>query len=101
MSEPPSWTSKTTFKCCSTRYVARHARYAQARGNADQLRIALTTRAVIDQAKGILMAAYQINADNAFALLVRQSQHENLKVHTVPNASSTTPRAPTGRSARS
>lgn len=46
----------------------------------DQLREALTRRSVIDQAKGILMALRQISADDAFTLLVEQSQRENVKV---------------------
>jgi AmiR/NasT family two-component response regulator len=35
---------------------------------------------VIDQAKGILMAVRRISADEAFTLLVEQSQRENVKL---------------------
>ncbi|MDT8914486.1 GAF and ANTAR domain-containing protein [Amycolatopsis sp. PS_44_ISF1] len=45
-----------------------------------QLRTALTSRAVIDQAKGILMALHGIPADDAFALLVKASQEQNVKL---------------------
>lgn len=55
-------------------------RYLRARELATQLRTALQTRAVIDQAKGIIMAARGISADEAFAVLVEQSQHENVRV---------------------
>lgn len=55
-------------------------RYRQTLELVAQLREALTSRAVIDQAKGVLMAARRISADEAFALLVEQSQHENIKV---------------------
>jgi transcriptional regulator with GAF, ATPase, and Fis domain len=58
-------------------------RYVQARDNADQLRTALTSRAAIDQAKGIIMGARRISADEAFTLLVDQSQRENVKLRTV------------------
>lgn len=59
------------------------ARYLEARESAEQLRTALTSRAVIDQAKGVLMAARQIDADDAFAMLVAQSQRENVKLRQV------------------
>jgi ANTAR domain-containing protein/GAF domain-containing protein len=58
-----------------------YSRYQRARDTATQLRTALTTRAVIDQAKGILMALRQVSADEAFRLLVAQSQRENIKLH--------------------
>lgn len=38
---------------------------------------ALTSRSAIDQAKGVIMAARQISAEDAFAALVKQSQHQN------------------------
>lgn len=55
-------------------------RYHQARELTEQLRDALTSRAVIDQAKGILMAVHHIEADTAFDLLVGQSQRDNVKL---------------------
>jgi GAF domain-containing protein len=58
-------------------------RYLRARETAEHLRTALTSRAVIDQAKGMLMAIRQIDADDAFALLVEQSQRENTKLREV------------------
>ncbi|MEU8634109.1 GAF and ANTAR domain-containing protein [Amycolatopsis sp. NPDC048633] len=58
-------------------------RYAQARETAEHLRTALTSRAVIDQAKGMLMAIRRVDADGAFALLVEQSQRENVKLREV------------------
>jgi hypothetical protein len=47
------------------------------------LREALRSRAVIEQAKGILIATAGCTPDEAFALLVRQSQHENRKLREV------------------
>jgi GAF domain-containing protein len=58
-------------------------RYLQARHNAEQLRTALTSRAIIDQAKGIVMGAHAVTADEAFNLLVEQSQHENVKLRDI------------------
>lgn len=55
-------------------------RAAKTRAMVTQLRIALVSRAVIDQAKGILMAARGIGAEEAFDLLVRQSQQQNRKL---------------------
>jgi hypothetical protein len=47
------------------------------------LQVALVTRATIDQAKGILMAAQGCTPDEAFDLLRRASQRENRKLHDV------------------
>jgi transcriptional regulator with GAF, ATPase, and Fis domain len=60
-----------------------YQRYAGARQTAEQLRAALASRDVIDQAKGILMAVRGIDADEAFAVLVRQSQREHVKLREV------------------
>lgn len=57
-----------------------HSMYLRAFKIAEQLRAALTTRAVIDQAKGALMAVHGITADQAFQLLVERSQRENVKL---------------------
>ena len=47
---------------------------------AANLERALTSRAVIDQAKGMVMARLGINADEAFARLVKLSSHLNVKL---------------------
>jgi GAF domain-containing protein len=60
-----------------------YGRYLRARETAEHLRTALTSRAVIDQAKGMLMAIRRVDADDAFALLVEQSQRENIKLREV------------------
>ena len=44
---------------------------------------AMRSRAVIEQAKGILMADHQIDADTAFTRLVQLSQHSNTKLRDV------------------
>jgi GAF domain-containing protein len=55
-------------------------RYLRAREHTGQLRTALSSRAVIDQAKGIIMAARQVTADEAFTIMVEQSQRQNVKL---------------------
>lgn len=54
--------------------------YWNARELIRQLQEALESRAVIDQAKGILMAGQAITADEAFRTLRKASQRGNLKV---------------------
>ncbi|MEU4060775.1 MULTISPECIES: ANTAR domain-containing protein [Rhodococcus] len=44
---------------------------------------ALDSRAVIDQAKGVLMAVHGVDADGAFAMLVETSRRTNTKVRVV------------------
>jgi AmiR/NasT family two-component response regulator len=53
------------------------------RNLADQLQEALDSRIVIEQAKGIIMATTRSGPDNAFQLLVRQSQSENRKLREI------------------
>ncbi|MBY8850870.1 GAF and ANTAR domain-containing protein [Saccharothrix sp. MB29] len=64
----------------ATAALRAYCRYQHARDVTGQLRTALENRAVIDQAKGILMAIRRIGADEAFTLLVEQSQRENVKL---------------------
>lgn len=48
-----------------------------------ELRGALASRAVIDQAKGMLMLEHRIDAQAAFALMTRLSQNSNVKVRLI------------------
>ena len=50
---------------------------------AEQLREAIRSRAVIDQAIGVLMAQRKVTADAAFGLLREASQHLNVKLRLV------------------
>jgi hypothetical protein len=52
----------------------------------EQLREALSSRAVIDQAKGILMARAGCDADDAFRRLVKMSNDSNVRVVEVASA---------------
>ncbi|GHF50439.1 GAF domain-containing protein [Amycolatopsis bartoniae] len=58
-------------------------RAGQAREQVRHLSTAMQSRGVIEQAKGILMAARRISEDEAFQLLVARSQRENVKLHTI------------------
>ncbi|MGW5669216.1 GAF and ANTAR domain-containing protein [Micromonospora sp. NPDC003776] len=53
---------------------------------AGQMRDAMRSRAVIEQAKGIIMAERRCSADEAFALLSKLSQDANRKVRDVAEA---------------
>lgn len=48
-----------------------------------QLRDALASRAVIDQALGLIMGQQRCTADQAFHILRQASQHRNIKLHTI------------------
>jgi AmiR/NasT family two-component response regulator len=50
------------------------------RAEIENLKVALLSRATIEQAKGLLIAQSRITPDEAFQLLVRASQRENLKL---------------------
>jgi GAF domain-containing protein len=57
--------------------------YQSARDMADNLQTALESRAVIDQAKGILMERHKLTADAAFQLLARASMTTNRKLRDI------------------
>ena len=57
--------------------------YYSSRDLAEQMRQALDSRAVIEQAKGVIMARSGCTAEEAFHLLVQQSQAQNMKVRDI------------------
>ena len=59
------------------------ALYAGAVEEVSQLQEAMSSRAVIEQAKGIIMAERRCDPDEAFSVLVRASQDSNRKVRDV------------------
>jgi GAF domain-containing protein len=83
--------------------------YQNARDMADNLRAALESRAVIDQAKGVLVERYKITPDQAFQLLAQASMHANRKVRDIADTLVRTgelpvvsrPAGPVGRADRS
>lgn len=72
-----------TFAAYAAIAVANADSFASTAEMAQNLRVAMASRATIEQAKGILMARGGISADTAFEMLVRASQRENRKVRDV------------------
>jgi len=63
---------------------ARHAAVALANARqTENLWLAIDARKLVGQAQGILMERFDLNADQAFAVLLRYSQHRNLKLRAV------------------
>jgi GAF domain-containing protein len=71
------YTLVVTFALRTTR------RYHNVRDVAAHLETAMRSRAVIEQAKGILMAIHKISEDEAIARLIDQSQRTNVKLRIV------------------
>jgi GAF domain-containing protein len=69
-----------TFASCVAIILANLDRYRRAATLAAQLEVALQSRASIDQAKGIIMASLGCSSDEAFKVLVRRSQDQNIKL---------------------
>jgi GAF domain-containing protein len=77
--------------------------YQSARDMADNLQAALESRAVIDQAKGILIERHKLTPDQAFQLLGQVSMNTNRKVRDVADQLVHTgelPVRPTGNGSR-
>lgn len=74
---------------------ATHAAIALAHAERrENLSVALTSRDVIGQAKGILMERHRITADQAFRLLVRASQARHRKLRDIAEELTTTGELP-------
>jgi AmiR/NasT family two-component response regulator len=63
--------------------LANASAYWAALELSEQLNDAMRSRAVIEQAKGVIMATAGCNADAAFDLLREQSQSENRKLRDI------------------
>jgi response regulator NasT len=64
----------------------RHTDVDECQEEVDDLRTALETRPVIDQAKGILIGQHHCTPDEAFAMLADASQRSNRKLRDVAQA---------------
>ncbi|GAB3163940.1 ANTAR domain-containing protein [Amycolatopsis sp. NPDC004378] len=58
-------------------------RYRRAAEQCEHLTTAMSSRAVIEQAKGMLMAIHRIDADDAMRRLITQSQQTNTKLREI------------------
>jgi AmiR/NasT family two-component response regulator len=63
--------------------LANASAYWGARLKSEQLSESIESRAVIEQAKGIIMSSMRCTADEAFGHLTKQSQHMNIKLREV------------------
>ncbi len=72
-----------TFAGYAAIALANAALYHNTAELAAQMRDAMRSRAVIEQAKGVLMAARHCSADQAFALLTQASQRTNRKLRDI------------------
>ncbi|MDT7789500.1 MAG: hypothetical protein QOF58_7919 [Pseudonocardiales bacterium] len=71
------------FTTAASAAIANAHQWQRSREHIKQLETALVSRAVIEQAKGVLMAVHSCTADEAFTMLVQQSQNENIKLRDV------------------
>ncbi|GGU27656.1 GAF and ANTAR domain-containing protein [Lentzea flava] len=71
------------FTTAASATITSDQRWQRSREHIAHLEQAMISRAVIDQAKGVLMAVHSCTADEAFAMLVERSQHENVKLRDV------------------
>jgi GAF domain-containing protein len=81
--DPDSRSAATRFAPFAAVAAGNLYSYESARDLADNLQNALESRAVIDQAKGILMERHKLTADEAFRALARASMTTNRKVRDV------------------
>jgi GAF domain-containing protein len=70
--------------------VANAEAAARATDDVANMRRAMASRSVIEQAKGILMERYKITAEQAFTLLTHASQRSNVKLRDVAEELTTT-----------
>lgn len=75
--------------------LASHAAIAMStRREISGLRVAMDSRDLIGQAKGILMGQYKMDGARAFDVLVRTSQHTNQKLRDIAEHLATTGELP-------
>jgi len=72
-----------TFASYAAVAIANAALYSSTSSLAAQMQAAMQSRAVIDQAKGIIMGRNRCTADEAFTILVTMSQRRNIKLRTL------------------
>jgi GAF domain-containing protein len=73
----------TAFAAQVATAVANGVAYWEKAALAEQLETAMASRAVIEQAKGIIMATSGCSPDEAFNLLREQSQSQNIKLRDI------------------
>lgn len=66
-----------------TRAQELHAAWMQATSDVENFRDAMHSQREIGQAVGMLMVRFDLDSERAFALLVRESQHRNIKLRII------------------
>lgn len=84
--DPETLEVAKTFASYAAVAVANAALYASTAALAEQMQLAMQSRSVIEQAKGILIARHGYSSDDAFQALVKVSQHSNRKLRDVAQA---------------
>ena len=89
--EPRSWSAEdlrvaSVFANIATGYLVHASAAQQHQRTAEQLQQALSTRLIIEQAKGVLATRHEINVDEAFLLLRRQARDHGTRIHDVARA---------------
>jgi GAF domain-containing protein len=78
---PEQTRTATLFAAQAAIVLANAHAYWSARARAEQLEQALSTRAPIEQAKGIIMSTMRCGPDEAFRILRKQSQQQNRRLN--------------------
>ncbi|AUZ87798.1 hypothetical protein CVO76_09270 [Arthrobacter agilis] len=89
LEQPPAESSAETsrrFVEYATTAMAHSSLYHSARREVEQLQEALTSRGVIDQAKGILMGRHRCGSEEAFLRLKQMSNDSNVRIRDVARA---------------
>jgi GAF domain-containing protein len=73
----------TLLAAAASATIVQARRYLHTQERVEEITVALTSRAEIDQAKGVLMARHGITADKAFEMLVIRSQRTNTKLRDI------------------
>ena len=86
-SAPAGWNMKEqAWNSLVTALVREALGHQQARMTAEQLQHALTSRIVIEQAKGVIAAREGVTVDEAFARLRRHARRHNANIHEAARA---------------
>jgi GAF domain-containing protein len=73
----------TLLTSAASAAIVQAQRYLRTKERVEEITAALTSRAEIDQAKGVLMAQHAVTAEEAFSILVLRSQRTNTKLRDV------------------
>jgi len=89
--EPRIWPDEdvrvaSVFANVATGYLVHASAAQQHQRTAEQLQQALSTRVIIEQAKGVLAAQAEIDVDGAFQLLRKHARNHGSRIHDVARA---------------